>query len=73
MKQIWIGILNGLNSGKPVKTISVLYDKVDVRMPYDPSFTEVKNLLVEKIEAIIASLPDDPIEESTETEQPNNE
>ncbi len=66
MKQIWIGILNELNSGKPVKTISVLYDKVDVRMPYDPSFVEVKNLLVEKIQAIIDSLPDEPTEETTE-------
>jgi len=68
MKQIWIGILNGLNSGESVKTISILYEKMDVRMPYDPSFAEVKNLLVEKIEAIIASLPDDPTEEPTETE-----
>jgi hypothetical protein len=68
MKQIWIGILNGLNSGESVKTISILYEKMDVRMPYDTSFAEVKNLLVEKIEAIIDNMPDDATEETTETE-----
>jgi hypothetical protein len=67
-KQIWIGILNQLNSSDVVKSISVLYNNKDVRMPYDPSFVEVKNLLVEKIEAIIASMPDDPTEDTTETE-----
>jgi hypothetical protein len=65
-KQIWIGILNQLNSEEVGKNISILYTNKDVRMPYHPSFAEVKNLLVEKIEAIIASLPDDPTEESTE-------
>jgi hypothetical protein len=63
MKQIWIGILNGLNSGESVKTISILYEKMDVRMPYDPSFVEVKELLCEKIQAIIDNMPDEPTEE----------
>jgi hypothetical protein len=64
MKQIWIGILNQLNSGEEVKNISILYAQSDVRMPYDPSFAEVKNLLCEKIQIIINSLPDE--QESSE-------
>ena len=62
-KQIWIGILNQLNSEDIPSNISILYTNKDIRMPYDPSFVEVKELLCEKIQAIIDSLPDEPIEE----------
>jgi hypothetical protein len=62
MKQIWQGILDQLNSGELVKSISILYEKSDVRMPYDPSFVDVKALLCEKIQIIINNLPDEPTE-----------
>ena len=62
MKQIWQGILDQLNSSEPVKSISILYENCDVRMPYDPSFVEVKTLLCEKIQAIIDSIPDETTE-----------
>jgi hypothetical protein len=62
-KQIWIGILNQLNSGDIPLNISILYTNKDVRMPYDSSFVEVKELLCEKIQAIIDNMPDEPTEE----------
>ena len=62
MKQIWQGILDQLNSGEPVKNISVLYENCDVRMPYDPSFADVNTLLCEKIQIIINNLPDETTE-----------
>jgi hypothetical protein len=62
MKQIWQGILDQLNSGEPVNNISILYEKSDVRMPYDPSFADVKTLLCEKIQIIINNLPDETTE-----------
>jgi hypothetical protein len=65
-KQIWIGILNQLNSEEVAKNISILYTNKDVRMPYHPSFIEVKNLLCEKIEAIIYNMPDEPTDDPTE-------
>jgi hypothetical protein len=60
MKQIWIGLLDQLNSGDRPSNISILYSSADVKMPYDPSFAEVKDLLCEKIQIIIDNLPDEP-------------
>jgi|688.fasta_scaffold232922_2 hypothetical protein len=62
MKQIWIGILNQLNSGDIPSSISILYSSADIKMPYDPSFAGVKDLLCEKIQIIINNLPDEPNE-----------
>ena len=62
-KQIWIGILNQLNGEDIPSNISILYTNKDIRMPYDPSFVEVKELLCEKIQAIIDNMPDEPTEE----------
>jgi hypothetical protein len=61
-KQIWIGILNQLNSDDIPSNISIFYTNKDVRMPYDPSFVDVKALLCEKIQIIIDNLPDEPTE-----------
>jgi hypothetical protein len=59
MKQIWIGILNQLKSNEIPTSISFLYTAADTKMPYDPSFEEVKTLLCEKIQIIIDNLPDE--------------
>ena len=61
-KQIWIGILNQLNSDDIPSNISILYTNKDIRMSYDSSFVDVKKILCEKIQAIIDSMPDEPIQ-----------